>query len=162
MKTLLRWWVVCALLLLGDRAMASRVDLEVGAFTATTERFALCSGYHPGDSLELDLCLNADRDLLSAGSHLFYRSHWRLSRFTVGVGPGVGVGAMLLCPYGTCAAAVGPKLLASAEAVWWVTPSVGLTLQADAGLWITWLQAAPGLIQHSVRFPARLLAGVTF
>lgn len=145
-----------------------RFDVAVSAFTSLPEQFTLCGSFHPSQKWEVDACLAGDRTLRSVSSHVFYRRHWQFPRAdnetgaVLALGPGVGVRAMLFCPFAACAGNVGPELLLSGEATWWVKRSFGLTLQGDAGGAIYWFEAAPGLIQHSYRLPARLLLGVSF
>lgn len=147
------------------------VDVELTAFASTPERFALCVGAHPGRPFEVDLCVGVDpsRGLGTLAAHGFYRKRWLFPLggepgrgFAVAVGPGLGVRAMRYCPYGPCAVALGPEVLASVEAVQWVSPGLGLTAQVDAGLAVLWAPATPGRLAPVLRVPAHLVVGLAF
>jgi hypothetical protein len=145
-----------------------RFDVELTAFASTPERFSLCAGAHPGRPVEIDLCLSADLAGGALTSHVFYRKRWLFPfaedpqrGVSLAFGPGVGVRAMRFCRF-ACAISGGPEALLSVEAVLWLTPVVGLTLQLDGGFAAVWAQSAPGVIESEFRFPARLLAGVAF
>jgi hypothetical protein len=147
----------------GAEAPPRRVDLSLTAFASMPERFALCASVHPAVPLEVDLCAGADRGLIALTAHAYYRKRWQPSPdVSLGLGPGLGVRAMRFCPYSVCAVSAGPELLLSLEAVYWLREGLGLTAQLDGGLALFWTEAAPGLLQHGFRFPARLLAGVAF
>lgn len=147
------------------------VDVELTAFASTPERFALCVGAHPGRPFEVDLCVGVDPSLGlgTLAAHGFYRKRWLFPLggepgrgFAVALGPGLGVRAMRYCPYGPCALALGPELLASVEAVQWVSPGLGLTAQVDAGLALLWAPATPGRLEPVLRVPAHLVVGLAF
>jgi len=145
-----------------------RVDVELAAMTSLPERFTLCGAFHPSQPFELDFCVGADRGELALTTHAFWRKYWvwrtaeNQPSWELGVGPGLGLRAMRYCPYAVCAQSYGPEALLSVELVKWVSPRWGLSLQADAGLALVWAPLAPGILQHSFRFPARVLAGVVF
>ena len=145
-----------------DPTTARRIDLSLSAFTATPERFGACIGYHPTSPLEWDGCASGDRAFRTVTSHLFYRAQWTPGGFLLGLGPGLGVRAMLYCPFKVCGVSAGPEALVSFEAVKWIRDGLGISLQADAGFALYWTSPTPGLIVHGWRLPARLLAGVTF
>lgn len=145
------------------------VDVELTAFASTPERFALCVGAHPGRPFEVDLCVGLDpaQGLGTLAAHGFYRTRWLFPLagetergFAISVGPGLGVRAMRFCPFGECALALGPELLASVEAVQWVAPGLGLTAQLDAGVALLWAPAAPQRLDPVFRFPVHLLIGL--
>jgi hypothetical protein len=137
------------------------VDVEVAAVASHPERFALCVSAHPGRPVEVDLCSGHDRGDTALTGHVFARKVWSWRSLDVGLGLGAGARASRYCPLEACTLAFGPEGLASLEGVIWLSPSLGLTLQLDGGVAVLWSQAAPGLYEPALRFPARLLLGVT-
>ena len=146
---------------------ARHVDVAVGAFTAMPERFVLCVGAHPARSVELDVCAAGDVGMFSLSTHAAWRWRWTWRHgaergLTLGAGPEVGARVATYCPYSTCAVAGGPELLATVEAVEWLTRGFGLTLQVDGGVAMLWTKAAGNVTELMLRFPARLMVGVAF
>ncbi|MBL8956878.1 MAG: hypothetical protein JNK82_39255 [Myxococcaceae bacterium] len=148
------------LLVLLASAEARAADFSAAVVTSHPERFSLCVSAHPARPLELDLCSGLDRGVFALTSHLFARKTWRWRSLDVGFGVGAGGRISRYCPVEACALSAGPEGLVSLEGVLWLTPAFGLTLQLDGGVAVLWAQAAPGLWEPGLRFPARLLFGV--
>lgn len=147
---------------------SSHMDLSVGMFASTPERFVFCAGFSPLRAFEFDVCVGAHRGLAAATSHVYYRAHWFFhvgegdASLEFAVGPGAGLRVMGVCPFSVCAVGAGPEALASMEVTYWFSPAFGISLQADAGLAVVWAGDSAGGLQHSFRFPARLLVGASF
>ncbi len=136
------------------------LDVELAVFTSLPERVTGCLAGHFGSAVEVDVCGHGDTATLAMSSHAFLRNSWWLSQgLSLALGGGIGARLMRFCPFALCAFAAGPEALASFEAVKWLTPCVGVTLQLDAG--VALLIADGGNVRELLlRFPLRAMVGI--
>jgi hypothetical protein len=136
------------------------MDLSLGAFVSTPERFWFCASIHPRAGLEVDSCLGGADRLGTFAAHATFRAEWARGPWAFGLGPSLGARVMDYCNFGRCAASAGPELLLSAELVYWLRPGLGVTLQAEGGVTLFFSELVAGIVQHGYRAPGLVTLGI--